>query len=177
MIHYAIAFDPNKNVGVAYNATMRLLGEDDWCCFVDGDSMFLNPYFGRQIEEYVNRHPECGIFTCKTNRVAAEYMLVGNWKSDDVVYHKRLAQELSTDLSVTDITGFARDFPLSGVLMLISRKAWTEVGGFKETGMLGVDNDMHRRMRDHGFKVYMMNGVYVYHWYRGGNRQDTSHLL
>ena len=177
MIHYSIAFDLNKNIGVAYNSTMRLLGGDDWCCFVDGDSMFLTPYFGRQINEYVNRNPECGLFTCKTNRVRADYMLAGDWMYDDVVYHRHVAHELSSDLSVTDITELAHSSPLSGVLMLVSRKAWAQVGGFKEAGMLGVDNDMHRRMRDAGLKVYMMNGVYVYHWYRGGNRQDVSHLM
>lgn len=175
MVHYAIAFDLDKHIGVAYNALMDRLAEDDWCCFIDGDAMFLYPFFGNQIHSYIERFPQVGLFTCRTNRGGPSYMLAGDdWASDDIVYHRKVAAKFSKETGATDVTDMPKR--ISGVLMLLSRKVWKEVGGFKPIGMLGVDNNMHSRVSKAGYRVAMMNGVYVYHWYRGGNRCDTMHL-
>ncbi len=54
---------------------------------------------------------------------------------------------------------------MSGVVILLSRKTWGRLGGFAD-GFLGVDNAIHQAARDLGYRVYLMEGVYVYHWYR-----------
>jgi GT2 family glycosyltransferase len=174
MIHYAIAYDLNKDLGKAYNDTMRRLDPGDYGCFIDGDAMFLHPYFGKQLQDYVTKYPDGDLFTCKTNRVGTRYMLAGDWASDDIAKHRQIAARLLSDMSVKDIT---QDALLSGVVMLIKRSSWEAVGGFREDGMLGIDNDMHLRIRRNNGKVYLMNGVYVYHWYRGGQRGHIGHLL
>ncbi len=54
---------------------------------------------------------------------------------------------------------------MSGVVILLSKQTWIQLGGFA-SGFLGVDNAIHQAARDHGHRVYLMEGVYVYHWYR-----------
>ena len=43
--------------------------------------------------------------------------------------------------------------------------------------MLGVDNDIHIKFKNYGFKVGLMQGIYLQHWYRNDNKKDVKHLL
>ena len=40
-----------------------------------------------------------------------------------------------------------------------------------------IYDKMYYRVRDAGYKVGIMKGFYLYHWYRGGNPLNKSHLL
>ena len=55
-IKFCIPWDDGKNLGVAYNDHMARLNDGDWACFLDGDAMFLHPFFGRQLNEYIDRY-------------------------------------------------------------------------------------------------------------------------
>jgi len=180
MIYYKTVWDTDKNIGKAYNREMELLPNDsDYACFLDGDAMFLTPYFGKVIESVVDEYPECGVFTCMTNRVACDWQIPDkvDWESDDIKYHRHIAQvhELVYGNDVEDVTYKPKTNVLSGVLILIRKDVWRKIGGFID-GMLGVDNALHWACQKHGEPVYLMLGVYVYHFYRGGNRNDTEHL-
>lgn len=59
--------------------------------------------------------------------------------------------------------------------MLIRKDLWCDVP-FREGGMLDVDWDFYRRAVARGERVLLMLGVYLYHWYRGGDREDVTHL-
>lgn len=176
MIYFNIPWSDEKNIGKAYNSFMELLPRDnDYACFIDGDAVFTTPFFGKQINEIAEAYPECGLFTAMTNRVGSAYQLTGNWQSNDMKEHRATgerAQKLHHDVCI-DITDRQ---PFSGVLILIKKSTWLKLGKFKEDGMLGVDTDIHLKAKAAGEKVYLMRGVYLYHWYRGGNRGDTSHL-
>ena len=65
---------------------------------------------------------------------------------------------------------------ISGVILLIRKDTWEKVGGFKSTKMLGIDNDIHMKVSKYGGKVGLMQGIYVQHWYRGGNNSYIKHL-
>ena len=67
--------------------------------------------------------------------------------------------------------------PLSGVMILISKKTWKSIGKFTENRMLGIDNDIHKKVRQNGLRVGLMKGIYLYHWYRNGNINNKEHLL
>jgi len=71
---------------------------------------------------------------------------------------------------LTDIT---RDSPISGVVMCLSRTGWERMGKFKH-GFFGVDNQAHRDVRAAGMRVYLMRGLYVYHWYRADGRKHEK---
>ena len=65
----------------------------------------------------------------------------------------------------------------SGVFILISKKTWKEIGGFKTKGFTEVDNDLRKRLHENKIKFCILNGVYVYHWYRFDNKYRHSRKL
>lgn len=176
-IYYTIPWDTSKNIGKSYNQFMSLLQEEDWACFLDGDAVHTTTYFGKHIEQVVANNSDYGLFTCYTNRIGCSYQMPGNyWTNDSQAYHRNIGEKLwkQHGTNVLDITNKS---PLSGVLILINKSKWSEVGGFKEEKMLSVDNDIHLRFKNAGFKVGLMQGIYVQHWYRNGKQKEKSHLL
>lgn len=176
-IYFSIPWDTGQNIGNAYNQFMQMVPfDEDFACFLDGDATFLTTDFGKQLEDIVNKYPECGLFTCLTNRVKNKKQVAGDWKSNDIEVHRKIAgrlHKLHYD-EIEDIADIAKG-SLSGVVILIRKSLWRKLGGFTN-GMLGVDNDIHQKAYANFEKVYLMKGVYVYHWYRGGDMMDVSHL-
>jgi hypothetical protein len=177
-IYYFIPWNSEKNIGKSYNELMSLVNDDDWVCFVDGDAVQTTHFFGSRIEEIIKTNPKYSLFTCYTNRVNRKYQIPPNvdWENDDQKYHRNIGEELweKNKNQVIDIT---TSDPLSGVMILIRKKEWEHVGKFKEEKMLGVDNDIHIKFKESNFKVGLMTGIYLQHWYRGGDKRDTKHLL
>lgn len=176
-IHYVIPWDDDKNIGRSYNSVMKNLNSNDWACFVDGDALHTTIYFGNYIREVIKNNPFYGLFTCYTNRVIRPYQIAPmvDVESNDIEYHRNFGSSLweQNKTNVKDITDLP---PLSGVMILIRRRDWRFVGGFKEEKMLGIDNDIHIKFKNAGLRVGLMEGIYVYHWYRNGNPRDNGHL-
>ncbi len=178
MILTASPYRKDKNLGKAYNNFFKLLGPDDWGCLVDGDVCFVTPSWGSIIEGYVERYSSAGLFTCWTNRVHASQriQLLGGKQSDnwDIISHREKALTLENQLwRVTELHSV-----ISGMVMVISKRVWEEVGGFTERRRcLGVDNDFSMRLFNSGYKILRMDGLYVFHLYRPKNVLDKSHLL
>jgi GT2 family glycosyltransferase len=181
MIYYSIPWNTDKNIGIYYNQMMNLISDDDYVCFIDADAIFTTTFFGKQLEDIANQYKECGFFTCVTNRVGCSWQLSGNIQSDNLQEHRDWGKKLYEEFydSVTQIQDPVN--ALSGVLILISKKVWTDIGGFKESGMLGVDNELYFKALSQNKIIYRMNGVYLYHWYRGGDMsrslESKKHLL
>ena len=179
MIFFNIPWNTEKNIGKAYNSFMELLpSDDDFACFVDGDAVFLHPFFGKQLEDIVKAHPECGIFTATTNRLRCTWQRAGIWGSNDIEVHRGVAKNLWEKYGThcTEAPKIETKQLLGGVLILIKKSVWRKLGGFKD-GMLGVDNQLHISAEEHNESIMLMNGIYLYHWYRGGNFRDKAHLL
>lgn len=176
-IWFNIPWSQEKNLGKAYNDFMELIPEDDYACFIDGDAMFLTPDFGNKLYDIVQEYPECGVFTCKTNRIGCQWQREPDmWNEDEVRIHRAIAAFLGIgEHPIRDVTDLGIDHPMGGVLILISKKVWKKVGGFAN-GILGVDNKLHWSCIEHAEKVYLMESIYIYHWYRGGNATKTEHL-
>jgi len=181
-IWYNIPWSSEKDLGKAYNDFMRLIPNDDYACFIDRDAMFLTPFYGKQLIDIVNANKDCGIFVAKANRIGCQWQREPKmWDELDMGKHIQKATELfttkydeCTEVSTPPIGGNY----LGGFLMLVSKKVWEKVGGFKEgIGMLGVDNELHYAAQRHNEKILLMNGVYLYHWYRGGKAERKEHLL
>lgn len=178
VIYYTIAWDNTKNIGRYYNAFTDIVPDDAWIAFVDGDTIFTTSDYGRIIEDTIAAHPEAEAFTCVTNRVGCQWQIAldADIYSDDMREHRaigeRIARQYRTDVrDVTDQSLF------SGLFLLIKKSLWKKIGGAAPYGMLGVDNDIHKHIRAVGSRLYLMKGLYLYHWYRGGNKNDTHHLL
>ena len=169
MIYTHIAYDLDRNLGAAYNRFMELLGEDDWACFLDHDAMFTTEDWYKQLDALTEQFP-LGTFYGVTNRVGNYLQVVnekGSWDNHDIWFHREVGAQKKTDYG-TSVTPFPADDPrfLSGVVILVSKRTWVTIGGVKD-GFLGVDNDLHKKCNKHELPVYMMHGVYVYHWFRG----------
>lgn len=66
--------------------------------------------------------------------------------------------------------------PFAGVLLLFRKKVWEQVK-FKE-GILNVDLDFCRDAMDAGFRLKLMSGVYLFHFYRMDKPTwNIAHLL
>ena len=168
----AIPFAPDLNLGRAYNATMELLPEGGWACFLDHDAAFTTPRWHEQLLRAIEGEPR-GSFTAVTNRIASSWQRARDPRAegDDMEAHRRVGADLATVRVLRDVT----DAGLwGGVLMRLSKAAWLDAGGFAD-GLLCADHVMHRALRAAGRRVYLIEGLYVYH-YRGTSRGDVSAL-
>ena len=94
MIHYCSPYDPDKNIGKAYNKTVSLIPDEDWMCFTDGDTMFPYPDYGTYLQSIIDSNPEYGLLTSYTNRVGDKRQcwegVIQNHHSLLDLYHYRL---------------------------------------------------------------------------------------
>lgn len=177
-IYYSIPWNTEKNLGVYYNDFMSKLNDNEFACFVDGDACFTVTFFGKQLEDIIEKYPECGLFTAMANRVGCIWQRAGDWNSNDIGVHRQIGQQLFNtkyDL-ITDVSSVHPLYVLSGHLIMIKKSLWEKLGKFNEKGILGIDNDIHWKAQAHNEKIYLMEGVYLYHWYRNGT-EDLSHLI
>jgi len=155
-----------QNLGYAYNELMNRLHDEDWACFIDHDACFATYDWYAQLEEITAQLTEPCVLTALTNRVGSHWQLASGVDPDNhsMDYHRRIgvAIQSAARCSLRDVTD---ESLMSGVVILLSKKTWRRLGGFAD-GFLGVDNAIHQAARDRGHRVYLMEGVYVYHWYR-----------
>lgn len=177
-IYYFTPYSTKKNLGAAYNEYMRLLPHDeDYACFIDGDAMFLNPDFGHQLTEIVKRYPDAGMFTAITNRVGNRRQCYKFKISEDPnIKNHRYIAKLEKNRNPYKVS--VVDYPISGHLMMIQKKVWKHFNFSEKLKILGVDNDISIRLMDAGYKIYLMKGVYIFHYYRleEGGRKYKNHL-
>lgn len=171
MIHTYIPYAPSsidKNIGAVYNQFMAMISDEDWACFLDHDAMFTTLNWYKQLEEIVNDLPSscqgAGLLTACTNRIGNPEQVVQGIEpqNHDIYYHRKLGKQRQVDYgnSLRECETL-----ISGVVILISKEVWKQTKGFSD-GFLGVDKDIDNKIRELGYKAYIMDGVYCYHWYR-----------
>jgi GT2 family glycosyltransferase len=109
----------------------------------------------------IEKHPNCGVFTCKTN---AHHSNTGQQdvtapKGDNLSEHQDHAKKVWEEF------GYSASSlqKISGFFMLINKKAWEKVGGFPGKAMFKEDWDFTRKVGKNGYKLLIINGLYVYH--------------
>lgn len=183
MIYTHIAYAPiecGKNLGCAYNKFMETLpSENDWACFLDHDAMFTTSDWYLQLNEIIKKNPSIEIFGARTNRIGRSFHLVGNIdvNNHDIKYHRQIGEYIQkkwySNCFVLE-NGKTEQGGFSGVVILIKKSAWRKMGGFLDNGFLGVDDNVRASANLNNIKIAIMNGVYVYHWYRADNPYKTS---
>ncbi len=168
---------PSCNLGAVYNEAMERLAEDDWACLLDHDACFTTSSWFSVIEELISVVPENSLLTVSTNRVGSEWQLVTGIEPNnhDFKYHRSIGSNLEEQygLKIEEVTSLS---PLSGVVMILSKRTWINMGGFCD-GFLGVDTDAHRRIAGIGGKVFLIPGLYVYHWYRADDSATNERVV
>ena len=145
---------------------MELLpNDDDWSCFLDHDAMLTTHNWYVQIEFIVKKYPQYGLFACNTNRISngAQATKDVDRFNHDIFYSRIIGKKLQQKY-YDNVTEMPR--AISGVLMLTNKAVWKKTQGFRD-GSLGVDSDYDGQVREiAGYQTGLMEGVYVYHWYR-----------
>ena len=164
-----------KDIGKAYNRYMDRVPDNDWVCFVDHDAMFTTPDWQKQLYDIINANPDYSCFTVVTNRIGnpGQRFAGVDQNNHDIKYHREIG-ELAQNQFGTEVKDITNEHLLSGVVILIKKLVWKEVGGFDEVGFLGVDNHFHAKLKIKGKKVGLMKGVYVYHYYRAGENETLK---
>jgi len=175
-IFYFVPYSLEKNIGKAYNQYMSLLPNDnDWGVLMDGDTMFLTFDWGHAIAEVINKLPDAGIITCQTNRIRQKKQLYDE-SSPDILVHRLIAKTLDEKYR-----GQTRKINthISGFFMAIKKKTWKDVGKFPEADgkLLTVDNAFSNKIIRSNKNIYLMRGMYVFHYYRFAEGKNyTDHL-
>ena len=111
-------------------------------------------------------------------------------QSNDIEFHKKVAkllwQKNKTDLievnqsflnsrktSSGDLSYF------SGTCFLIRKSLWRKINKFKSIltdgfsrKLIGVDNRLHKDVLEAEESLYLMKGIYSYHWYRNSKNKE-----
>lgn len=164
-IFYVQTYDYDVNIGRGYNEHIKCLPDDAWICINDSDSLYLNPKFGHQLSDIINKHgDEYALLGCVTNRLGGLHQVFeGKFSNDfDVKNHYQIAEKLYKDHydEVQETSGVA------GLLMLFKKSTWLDVGGFQENN-IACDTAFNKAIIDRKLgKIGIMKGVYLFHSYR-----------
>ncbi len=179
-----IPYSPEKDLVSEYNAYMELIPDGDWACFMDHDAMFTTYDWHNQMLDYIKDYPKYSCFVVSTNRCGSKKQIRFTDAEDDIGRHRLrggLAHPRYCEEEFEELTDFTKPEPahFSAVCFLLSKKAWRTVGGFKSwsksSNILGIDSRLHQDLYMRDLKTGIMEGVYVYHWYRGGTN-NKDHL-
>lgn len=167
--------DGGIDIGAAYDDYMGLIREpDDWGLLLDHDAAFTTRSWYRVVERAVASRPDAGMFVAKTNRLRPRrsgWQMHGDPNCHDMVELHRVGMELEDrygsqvrDVTTDEIRKSRR--PASGFFMCIQKRTWDEMGG-APSGFRGVDYQIHQRIEALGKRIYLLEGVLMYHWWTG----------
>jgi GT2 family glycosyltransferase len=175
--HFNTLFSGNS-IGKYYNQCCGIVpGDDDWICFWDSDVMVFNTFtdWNPFLEQAVKENPDVALFTCMANRIGThkQRLLPAQDEDANIRHHRARAESIyrTNGLKVRKDAG-----SISGMMMLFQKKTWAVIGGFSEKGILDVDVTFARTVRANGWRIGILQGMYVMHYYRlvEGNK---GHLL
>ncbi len=168
--------EPNR-LGAAYNEIMRET-TTEWVGFVDHDVwLAAQPEWWSMIRRAIDEVPRSVAWIgCVTNRIGCPLQRVRGVdpRNHEMHYHRQIARREYEQHGheLRDVTGSR--FSLSALVFAVRRDAWLDVGGFRETGWLGVDTDFCGRLRRRHWRIVLLPGLYVYHWYRAAEAQNDA---
>lgn len=171
MIYFSTPYAFDKRLFNAYDSEFqRLPNSDDWLVLMDGDIAFLRADFGHHIQEYINKFPGTGLFTCYASRSHYKYIVPmdGNDRSPDIIFHKKIADAHARDLHLA-VKPLEKN--ISGQLMAIRKDTWLSVrddiaARTKNETIEAIDTAIGKVMHEHNLPVLLMRGIYVLHYCR-----------
>ena len=183
MIYFFTPYSFNKKLFEAFDSYMNLISDtNDWICTTDGDVLFLISDFGHQMQAYIDKYPDAGLFTCYASRTSRPEL---KWPGADMtnpslIYHRTKAEQLYAAYhgQVNELV----NFNALGYLMLIKKSTWLMIREqVKEwtldKNILGVDTRISKAIRKAGLKSYLMKGMYVLHYYRMKDGVNEKSIL
>lgn len=177
-IWYLQPYATDKNIGREYNYQCEKIPENDWLCIMDHDTMFLHHETKKQIEEIVlTQGSSWDLLGAITNRIGSPHQCANGILSDDpnIKVHYEIATNIHIlNYGVVELTLKG----IAGFLMLMPKSTWDKLK-FVENN-IAFDTDFSRRLLQKGGRIGIMQGVYVFHYYRfhaDNPKQFKEHLL
>ena len=175
MIHYVTSWKTG-DIGGGLNEAIALLPDDAWVCVRDGDTLFLGPRWGEQIEQIAARAEAegYGLVGCVTNRLRAAYQLHDGVLSGepDIGRHVAVAAE-RWNAHGAAIAALPSG-PVAGMLMLFRKSEWA-AHPFVEKSIY-FDQAFTQAARERGVRVGIAQGLYLFHLYRWGKPNPTGYV-
>lgn len=170
-IRYITPFALDKNIGREYNQVISELPEDCYIVIRDGDTMFLTPDWGKQIEEIIKNNPEYSLITCMTNRIGNDKQRVtGMFYEFDLNKHHQEAVSRSKSLRTEVIPHTIAP----GMLMIFHKSLWNEIK-FQERTIF-FDKRFSEKVLKSGRKIGLATGLYLLHLYRWGQEKPKDYI-
>lgn len=165
-IDVRIPWEPGKRLGYAFNRMMKTV--EDWVLVLDWDVLLLNVnWYDMCMKAIEDVGHKAGIITCLTNRIGCPLQKAHvSPMDDDIGNHVKFAQqqyEWCNNIMV-DVTG--ESWKVSGMFVLTHREAYEKVGPVPDDKFLGLDNWYGDRLKEAGYRIFIMHGLYVFHNYR-----------
>lgn len=169
-IRYITPFALDKNIGKAYNEAISELPDDCFVVLRDGDTMFLTPYWGKQIECIIGMNPEFSLITCMTNRIGVrDCLLYGEFMDKPIEEQIKLAYTCWVDHK-TDVK---QTLVAPGMLMIFHKSLWLK-HKFRENSII-FDRQFSNDVIRGGGKIGVAKGLYIFHLYRFGQENPQSY--
>jgi|TARA_R100001460_G_scaffold14654_5_gene32751 SAM-dependent methyltransferase len=178
-----IAWDDNefgrRCMGSAYNDCLNQHDDNDWLAIIDHDAMFCCYDWYLQLQQAIMDNPKGKAFTCRVNRLASlRQMIPGvDPHNHDMTYHRKLGKRLakaqwgktSLHINPKEVGHY------SGTFLCVHIGTMKHLGGFPYTGdTLGQDNLIHKKIVEGGHEFHVVNGIYIYHWYKADDPYPHS---
>ena len=157
-----IPFRPGGQLGAEYNHIMED-SNDDWVLLCDHD-IFLrcNPHWYTICQKAIEKYGrKAGMFSCWTNHLGRTMQRDGTAPQND-----HLGEHIDHATKVFKENQYhCTQVPdrFSGMFLLVKKAAWQKVGGFPGVGLFKEDWDFSKKLVKAGFKLYRIDGLYVYH--------------
>ncbi len=157
----------NGQLGRACNEAIYY-SPTEWTLLFDADVLLkCHPNWRHVCAEAIKTAPDAGLFTCWTNAIWAKKTaqpLVPPNPPDSMAKlsdHVRMARDIwrRHGYSVTEI----KDPRVGGFFHLTNKTAWIQADGYPGKGQFEEDHEYCRRLKDAGYKLYRIDGLYVYH--------------
>jgi len=171
MLRFAIPYSLNKKLFDAWDYEMQITPDpQDWVCMLDGDTAFLTPDFGHQIQRYIDLYPDTGLFTCYASRCHYKVQIKKGTQinNTDILYHKTMAEKARSELDGR-IKEINRN--VAGHLIVIRKKTWLKIreevkNNTTSKKILGIDTKISSAVLKAGLKIRLMRGMYIFHYLR-----------
>ena len=160
---------------------MSLVKDDDWVVMMDGDTLMFQANFGHIVQEYIEKYPDTGMFTCYASRSGRGWMMPKQnfMNVTNIMMHRGVALKLEREkhLKVKEIND-----KVTGHLMCIKKETWNKIYSgvrdkCKDLGILAVDTAISLSVLEAGMKIRLMEGLYILHYYRLGEGPKRKKML
>lgn len=161
------------DIGGGINAFVETLPADAWVCIRDGDTLFLTPDWGAQIERVIEQHgARYAVIGAMTNRLRSPYQLHGGVISQDpdISHHREIALTRRDEFgaSVREVPG-----PVAGMCLIFNRRTWERTPF--EPRSIYFDKQFSNAVREAGGRLGVAQGLYLFHLYRWGCEDPANH--